>query len=354
MVIDHEFWAGRRVLVTGHTGFKGAWLALWLQHLGAQVSAFALPPENPTGAYTAFSPWDALHERELDLRNADGVTEFVAGAQPEVVLHLAAEAVVRRAHAEPVATFQTNVLGTVNLLQVLRQVDTVRAVVVVTSDKVYAEAAERPARETDRLGHNDPYSSSKACQEHVAAAWRASYLDAGGVALATARAGNVIGGGDTAPDRLVPDVLRAHTSGTVLEIRNPHAVRPWQHVLEPLRGYLLLAQHLALEPPPHVEALNLGPNEPGWPVDEVVEHLHTLLGSGSFRVVPDAAVREAAALLLDSSLAAEVLGWHPVLDIGQALEWTVAWYQKQRTGATMRAFAEEQICGYEELVMGQP
>lgn len=352
-MIDRRFWAGRRVLVTGHTGFKGAWLALWLEQLRAHVSAFALPPAPGPGAYATLGPWDALHERDLDLRDAEGVASFVAEAQPEVVLHLAAEAVVRRAHADPVATFETNVIGTANLLEALRDTGTVRVAVVVTSDKVYAEPGERPAREGDRLGHHDPYSSSKACQEQVVAAWRETYLADAGVALATARAGNVIGGGDTAPDRLVPDVLRAHTRGATVEIRNPDAVRPWQHVLEPLHGYLLLAQHLALTPPPHVHTLNLGPTEPGWPVAAVVQHLQAILGAGSYRVVSDRSVPEAATLLLDSSLAKETLGWRPVLDVEQGLDWTAAWHVARDTGTPMRPFGQQQITAYEGLLAAQ-
>jgi CDP-glucose 4,6-dehydratase len=347
--VDRPFWRGRRVLLTGHTGFKGAWLLLWLQDAGAEVTALALPPEHDDGIYSLCGPWADVEEHTCDLRQSEELARVVRRAQPEVVLHLAAQALVRRSYETPLETWGSNVMGTANLLQAVTGAPSVRAVVVVTSDKVYRnDGAGRPFREDDPLGQYDPYSSSKAATELVVESWRKSFFRDGGPAVATARAGNVIGGGDQARDRLVPDVLRAVSRQEVLQIRFPDSVRPWQHVLEPLHGYLRLAEHLA-GGRRDVEAVNFGPElDCCRPVAEVVTRIHELLGSGSWQVTPGER-QEAALLRLDSTLARDVLGWSPRLDLERALAWTVQWYEATRDGADVRAVALDQLHSYSAL-----
>jgi CDP-glucose 4,6-dehydratase len=256
-VVNPAAWAGRRVFVTGHTGFKGGWLALWLRRLGAQVSGYALAPE-PGGFYEKAGIKPTLQAQWLaDVRDREALLEAVTTAQPEVVFHLAAQPLVRASYADPTGTFATNVMGTAHLLDALRQQSGVRAIVAVTSDKCYRDLGP-PCRETDALGGHDPYSASKAGAEIVAASYAASY----GLPLATARAGNVIGGGDISTDRLVPDLLRAIDTGAPVHLRHPEAVRPWQHVMEPLAGYLRLAERLMADPAGFAGAWNFGPAQP--------------------------------------------------------------------------------------------
>lgn len=348
MKLEPALWQDRRVLLTGHTGFKGAWLALWLERLGARVTGLSLAPESPDGAFARLGPGES-RSRIGDIRAAELVSDVMADTAPSVVMHLAAEAIVRRAYREPVATFDTNVMGTVNVLGAARSCDDVEAVLVVTSDKVYENATEEPARETDPLGHVDPYSSSKACVELLARAWRASYFDVDGRALVTARAGNVIGGGDTAPDRLVPDVLRADAAGQPVLVRNPRSVRPWQHVLDPLHGYLLFVQRLIGGETGEPHALNFGPDDLSWTVLDVIERLHQALGSGQVEIGTDRGPTEAPALLLNSDLAKSTLGWRPVLSTEEALEWTADWHVTLRSGGDLRAMALEQITTFEVM-----
>ena len=332
------FWRGRRVLLTGHTGFKGAWLALWLDRLGAEVGALALAPETEPNLFDVLSPWPHLESTFGDLRDP-ATTARAFDARPEVVFHLAAQALVRRSYAEPVETAQTNVLGTVNLLEAARTAPSVTAIVVVTSDKVYRnDGGGRPFREDDALGGDDPYSASKACQEIVAAAYRESFFRRGGVHLACARAGNVIGGGDWGADRLVPDFVRAVSAGEALAVRRPDATRPWQHVLEPLAGYLAYAERLAAgDGAP--EALNFGPPlEDARPVRWVADGLVERWGGGAeWRADESEHPPEAGLLTLDASRAAAALGWRPRLALGDALDWTVAWYRAHARGDDMRA-----------------
>jgi len=347
--VDLSFWKGRRVLVTGHTGFKGAWLTLWLDRLGAEVSGLALPAERDTEAFAALGPWNTLDNAVVDIRDAEAVYATVKRQRPEVVLHLAAQALVRRGYRDPVGTYETNVMGTVHLLRAVESTPSVKAVVVVTSDKVYANDGHPAAfREGDPLGHSDPYSNSKACVELVTAAWRTSFLGAAGVALATARAGNVIGGGDEAEDRLLPDVRRSLEAEAPLLLRNPEAVRPWQHVIEPVAGYLALAQSLVNDPSHVPPALNFGPSGSSCrPVRDVVERVLAQWGSGSWAKAGGEQPAEAALLQLDSSLALRSLGWQPRLDLDDALEWTVAWWRAQVGGNDMRAFSLAQLESYE-------
>jgi CDP-glucose 4,6-dehydratase len=317
--IDPQFWSGRRVLVTGHTGFKGSWLALWLRHLGADVTGFSAPPAAGPSLYQHARVAEKVRRLNGDIRDPDAVREAVEGA--EVVFHLAAQPIVRRSYADPGETYAINVMGTVNVLDGVRATDTVRSVVVVTSDKCYLNTgAQRAYTEDDPLGGSDPYSSSKAAQELVAAAYRESY----GLPLATARAGNVIGGGDFGQDRLVPDAMRAAQEGRPVEVRNPDAVRPWQHVLNPLAGYLMLAQDPSAAP-----ALNFGPPDAdARPVAEIIAGLGLEQVDASD---PDAP-REARYLHIDSSRAREVLGWSPRWDLDEALRRVVEWYAAYRDG----------------------
>jgi CDP-glucose 4,6-dehydratase len=364
MDLNPAFWRGRRVLVTGHTGFKGGWLALWLQSLGAEVSGLALAAPRE-GFFNAVRLGEVMRSEEGDIRDCARVERAVREMRPQVIFHLAAQALVRASYRDPVGNYATNVMGTVHVLEAARQQAGVEAIVVVTSDKCY-ENLEWPwgYRETDPVGGHDPYSSSKACAEIIAAAYRRSYFGAtpAGPALATARAGNVIGGGDWSEDRLVPDVLRAVAAGQAPEIRNPNATRPWQHVLEPLRGYLLLAQGLAQGSKQgdaagrsYAEAWNFGPDASAErTVDWVVGRLLEQVGS-AVRWDPAAGTQphEANLLKLDISKARAGLGWHPALPIGEALALTAAWYRQAQEGADMRKFTLGQIAAYAALAAGR-
>lgn len=349
-----EFWHGRRVFVTGHTGFKGAWLCLWLERLGAEVAAVALEPGSSPSLYRLAAPWSGTH-RIADIREAGPLAACLQASGAEIVIHMAAQALVRPSYADPAGTFATNVMGTVNLLEAVRATPSVTTVLVVTSDKVYAnDGLARPFEESDPLGGGDPYSSSKACTELVCRSYAKSFLHERGVALATARAGNVIGGGDWAQDRLVPDFVRALQRGQPVELRYPGAVRPWQHVLEPLGGYLTYARALVqrASDPALPAALNFGPDPQDFAtVAELAEELGHGFGMGiAWRQAPGTWQAEAPVLTLNSALAADVLDWHPRLNRGQTVDWTVAWYQAHRQGADMREFSLSQIAAYEELM----
>jgi CDP-glucose 4,6-dehydratase len=344
---DAAAWQGRRVWLTGHTGFKGAWLALWLQSLGAEVYGFSAGPVSEPSLYELADVADGMAgEVRGDVRSKSEVRAAVARAQPEVVFHLAAQALVRRGLAKPVETFTVNVTGTAKVLEALRAEAEPRAVVVVTSDKCYRNDGRATAfREGDPLGGDDPYCASKAAQEHVAAAFRGL-----GLPLATARAGNVIGGGDWAPDRLLADCMRAALAGEPVTLRALGAVRPWQHVLCPLEGYLLLAERLLDGDPDAASAWNFGPGDAdarpvGWLVERVAERW-----PGGLEVraaAPDASAGEAMTLRLDASRAREQLGWTPRWDLEAGLDATVAWYAAYRDGADTRAQTLAQIGAYE-------
>lgn len=346
-VVNRRAWDGRRVLVTGHTGFKGAWLALWLERLGARVEGLALEPPTTPSLHALL----AAPANPIDLRDADAVAARVRAVEPEVVFHLAARSLVRPAFADPVGTYAVNVLGTAHLLEAVRGVPAARAVVVVTSDKVYAPAADgRPHSEESPLGGMEPYSTSKAGAELVAAAYRRSYFRASGVGLATARAGNVIGGGDWAVDRIVPDVLRAIDRSEPVVLRHPDAVRPWQHVLDPLHGYLLAAERLLEDPANAPAALNFGPDpEESCTVAELVNRLTDAFGGrpGWRRDEAGSDAPETDTLRLDASRAAGELGWSPALGLDDAIGWTVAWHDAHRRGEDMREVTLRQVDDYE-------
>ncbi|MSO80720.1 MAG: CDP-glucose 4,6-dehydratase [Alphaproteobacteria bacterium] len=354
-----EYWRGRRVLVTGHTGFKGAWLALWLERMGAIVTGFALPDETG-GLYSGVHHWYGVTSMTGDLRNTEAVRIAVAVADPEVVIHMAAQSLVRRGYADPAATFAINVQGTVNLLEVLTGRAALRGVLVVTSDKVYRnDGAGRAFAEEDPLGGSDPYGASKAAQDIVALGWASgtfAHHAAMDVRLATARAGNVIGGGDMSADRLVPDIVRAAAEGRTLRLRRPQATRPWQFVLEPLAGYLMLAERLATAGPTPPPALNFGPDPAGertvgWVVARAAAALAAAGGSApAAEVDPDSGPPEAAVLAVDARLARRTIGWAPRLDSETAIDWTMAWYAGHAGGGDARDLALAQIDRYTELL----
>ena len=349
---DPGFWLGKRVLLTGHTGFKGAWLALWLQRLGAHVTGIALPPATQPSLYELLAPSMGMTSHECDVRDAPALAALVKSTRPEIVFHLAAQALVRTSYQQPLDTFATNVMGTANLLDVLRGVDGVRVVVAVTTDKVYQNREWcYPYREDDALGGHDPYSASKAAAEMVIACYRASFLKASGVALASARAGNVIGGGDWATDRLIPDAVRAWQARRPLIIRNPQATRPWQHVLEPLSGYLVLAQKL-WDQPALAGAYNLGPSPQGA---ASVEKVIKLASSACKESVVDyqhnsEGLHEAHCLALETAKAQSILGLYPHWSLAESIERTMAWYWAQIGGASAYQLCIADIDAFESTV----
>lgn len=354
-LVNH--WSGRRVFLTGHTGFKGSWLAIWLAKRRAIVRGFSLAPETDPNLFSLAAVAEMLNHVQGDIRNYDHLASSLTEFAPEVVFHLAAQPLVRQSYADPLGTYATNILGTANVLESVRRTPSVRAVICVTTDKCYENKEWIwPYRETDRLGGHDPYSSSKACAEIVAAAYRSSFFEAGKAAegrirLATARAGNVIGGGDWSQDRLIPDLVRGFCSGQPVRIRRPHSVRPWQHVLEPLCGYITLGEFLLQNDLDCASAFNFGPEDGEvWSVEQIANHLCTAWGEGGVWVRdPEEGVHEASMLRLDSSKARAQLGWRPRLNTRDSIQWTLDWYQRWHRGENMRDFTLRQIEQYEEL-----
>lgn len=346
-------WTGRRVLVTGHTGFKGSWLSLWLNAMGADVTGFALAPPTVPSLFEAARIERIIRHVEGDVRDLAAVRAVVEVARPEVIFHLAAQPLVRLSYVEPVETYATNVMGTVNLLEAARCTAGVKAIVCVTSDKCYENREWIwPYRESDPMGGHDPYSSSKGAAELVVSAWRRSFFDAGGPLLASVRAGNVIGGGDWAADRLLPDLVRAFEAGVAPLIRAPDAVRPWQHVLEALGGYLMIAERLLARERQFADAWNFGPSdEDARPVSWIVERMRAAWGGGAVEALPDTGPRphEAGLLRLDCSKARAALGWRPSLTLDQALDWIVTWHKAVAGGADAGVVTRAQIAAYQAI-----
>lgn len=342
------FWAGKRVLLTGHTGFKGAWLSLWLNRLGADVTGISLPPETQPNLFTLARP-DLAASHFQDIRDAAKLAELVRAASPEIILHLGAQALVRPSYQDPLGTFATNVLGTANLLEAVRSVEPARVVVAITTDKVYRNLEHAfPYRETDHLGGHDPYSASKAACEIVISSYRDSFLSEKGVAVASARAGNVIGGGDWSADRLLPDAVRAWQSGKVLHVRRPEAKRPWQHVLEPLSAYLVLAERLWSDPS-LADAFNFGPvSHEAAPVRQVIEIARASYGHGDVQYGDGTeGPHEAGWLALETAKARHILDIEPRWSLTEAVDRTMKWYRAHRDGADARALCETEIAEYE-------
>ena len=350
-MVDTSFWAGKVVLLTGHTGFKGSWLSLWLQSMGAKVVGYALPPPTDPSLFVVANVAEGMISIFGDIRDPEHLRAVFAEHQPEIVIHMAAQALVRYSYVNPVETYATNVMGTVHVLEAARLAGCVRAIVNVTSDKCYENREwVWGYRENEPMGGYDPYSNSKGCAELVAAAYRNSYFNPNnfadhGVALASARAGNVIGGGDWAEDRLIPDIMRAIVQGKPVNIRNPYAIRPWQHVLEPLSGYLILAQKLYQDGAAYGEAWNFGPgDEDAKPVSWIVDRLTKTWGTGASWVQDGGDhPHEANYLKLDCSKAKAKLDWHPRWQLAHALEKIIEWHKHAEKGIDMRSKTLEQI-----------
>ncbi len=350
-----SFWSGKRVLLTGHTGFKGSWTAAWLMKMGAEVHGFALAPETEPNLHDLLD-LDYASEMIADLRDRKDVQKMIQKVQPELVLHMAAQPLVRRAYREPVETMATNIMGTAHLLDALRDCETVRGILVVTSDKAYDNDSYDQAhgevvfREGDALGGRDPYSASKGCQEIVTRSFEQSYFRAKGIPLVTARAGNVVGGGDWSEDRLMTDIIRAASNNKAVELRNPGTTRPWQHVIEPVAGYLMYLQAV-VEKKTSVPALNFGPKG-----SHAVAHVTGLVlqawGCDAGTTQQDASNtnKEALTLALDSGLATTTLAWEPRLTLPECVRWIVDWHKAHLAGQNMREHTEAQISSFEAMM----
>jgi CDP-glucose 4,6-dehydratase len=346
---SRDFWRGKRVLLTGHTGFKGSWLALWLNHLGAEVVGISLSPSTTPNLFSLAKVEKLCQSHFCDIRDVAALADLIKAARPEIVFHLAAQPLVRASYREPQATFATNVMGTVHVLDALRELDTVRVAVMVTTDKVYRNNEwPWPYREDDTLGAQDPYSASKAASEIAIASYRDAFLSAQGVAVSSGRAGNVIGGGDWSEDRLIPDAVRAWQAGQRVEVRRPHAIRPWQHVLEPLAAYLTLA-HKLWEQPALAGAYNFGPeSSEAATVRELVELARVAYGGGEVRYGDGTeGPHEAGWLALDVAKAQVGLGVRPHWTLAQAVTQTMAWYRAQHEGKDARTLCHSEIAAYE-------
>ncbi len=346
------FWKGKTVLVTGHTGFKGSWLSWWLVRLGANVHGLALPPPTTPSLFSVLKLQEVLASHTLqDIRDAAAVQQTVKRVAPEIVFHLAAQPLVRYSYKNPLETYAVNVMGTAHLFEAIRHTEATRVIVNVTSDKCYENREwSWPYREQDALGGHDPYSNSKACSELITAAYRSSFLAELGKRVSTARAGNVIGGGDWATDRLIPDFLRALDRQEELILRSPLAVRPWQHVLEPLSGYLTLAEHMWEKTDPPSPAYNFGPDyADARTVQWIVDHLCRRVPGARFRIETVQQVHEAHVLRLDSSLARTELSWAPRWSLASALEYTLAWHDAWRSSRDVQEITSRQIAEYERL-----
>jgi CDP-glucose 4,6-dehydratase len=355
--MNRAFWERKKVLVTGHTGFKGSWLSLWLQSLGANVLGYALPPPTQPSLFEVAHVADGMTSITGDVRDLEHLQTVIAEHRPEIIIHMAAQPLVRYSYEDPIETYSTNVMGTVNMLEAVRHSESVRVVVSITSDKCYKNKEWFWGyRENEPMGGRDPYSSSKGCAELVISAYRNSYFSAKDyqhhrVAVASTRAGNVIGGGDWAKNRLIPDIMTAIMENRPVIIRNPNAIRPWQHVLEPLNGYLCLAEQLWAHGLKFTQAWNFGPNsEDAKTVSWIVEYLTNLWGEGAHWELDSAQhPHEDTYLKLDCSKATSLLGWSPKLRLSVALEWIVEWYRGYRQNKNMRCLTEAQITRFENI-----
>ena len=356
-MIERLFWKGRNVLVTGHTGFKGSWLSLWLDSLGARVTGYALDPPTQPNLFEQAGVASNIRSICADIRDFPRLKSALAACHPEVIIHMAAQSVVRRGYDDPIETYSSNVMGTVYLFEALRQLKQPCAVVNVTSDKCYENREFIWGfRENEPMGGHDPYSNSKGCAELVTSAYRDSFfpptsIEHHGVALASARAGNAVGGGDWTTDQLIPDLIRAFLAGHPCLIRNPSAIRPWQFVMEPLRGYLMLAERLVKDPSKFASGWNFGPADTdAKPVSWIADKLARSWGNQA-SWTQDGALHphEAHFLKLDASKARALLNWHPVLSLSQALDWIVEWYRGFQGGVDLRALTRAQIERYESL-----
>lgn len=355
-MINPSFWKNKRVFITGHTGFKGGWLALWLKKMGVQVKGYALAPSTPLNLFEMAQVASGMQSVFGDLRDPEKLCKEMKEFNPDIVIHMAAQALVRPSYRDPVGTYATNVMGTIHLFEACRKASNLKVIVNVTSDKCYEnKELQRGYAENDSMGGHDPYSNSKGCVELISSAYRRSFFEPEGkAALATVRAGNVIGGGDWAEDRLIPDCIRNLVNQEFIAIRNPSSIRPWQHVLDPLHGYLLLVEQLWENPKKYSRGWNFGPSvEQAKQVDWVVDRLTQLWGNGARwqLVKQDKTLHEAVYLKLDCTLAHEQLGWKPMLNIQQALEYTVDWYSSVlREKKSALDLSNLQIEKFEKLV----
>jgi CDP-glucose 4,6-dehydratase len=347
-MIDQEFWKGKRVFLTGHTGFKGSWLSLWLCSLGAEVRGYALNPPTSPSLFNEAKIDTIIDSQIADIRDQDTLHESMTGFNPDILIHMAAQPLVRYSYDAPIETYEVNVIGTAKVLEVARSCPNLRAIVNITTDKCYENDGRAEGyKENDPMGGYDPYSSSKGCAELVASSYRRSFLQDQGIGIASVRAGNVIGGGDWADDRLIPDILRSFEKNKPVVIRNPKATRPWQHVLEPLSGYLILAQNLYKDQKKYAEGWNFGPNEKDvQPVDWILDKMISKWPNSSWELDNNSNPHEAGFLKLDISKAKSKLGWSPVWELSQTLEKIVSWHQAWLNKDDMQAVCLTEIEEY--------
>ncbi len=347
-MIDQEFWKGKRVFLTGHTGFKGSWLSLWLCSLGAEVRGYALNPPTSPSLFNEAKIDTIIDSQIADIRDQDILHESMTGFNPDILIHMAAQPLVRYSYDMPIETYEVNVIGTAKVLEVARSCPNLRAIVNITTDKCYENDGRAEGyKENDPMGGYDPYSSSKGCAELVASSYRRSFLQDQGIGIASVRAGNVIGGGDWADDRLIPDILRSFEKNKPVVIRNPKATRPWQHVLEPLSGYLILAQNLYKDQKKYAEGWNFGPNEKDvQPVDWILDKMISKWPNSSWELDNNSNPHEAGFLKLDISKAKSKLGWSPVWELSQTLEKIVSWHQAWLNKDDMQAVCLTEIEEY--------
>ena len=347
-MIDQEFWKGKRVFLTGHTGFKGSWLSLWLCSLGAEVRGYALNPPTSPSLFNEAKIDTIIDSQIADIRDQDTLHESMTGFNPDILIHMAAQPLVRYSYDAPIETYEVNVIGTAKVLEVARSCPNLKAIVNITTDKCYENDGRAEGyKENDPMGGYDPYSSSKGCAELVASSYRRSFLQDQGIGIASVRAGNVIGGGDWADDRLIPDILRSFEKNKPVVIRNPKATRPWQHVLEPLSGYLILAQNLYKDQKKYAEGWNFGPNEKDvQPVDWILDKMISKWPNSSWELDNNSNPHEAGFLKLDISKAKSKLGWSPVWELSQTLEKIVSWHQAWLNKEDMQATCLTEIEEY--------